>query len=61
MGKPGEVAERLNAADSKSAMAVRSSWVQIPPSPFKDFFPAENVKVVFPEDYEGKRFPGIFD
>ena len=29
----GEVAEWLNAADSKFAMAATSSWVQIPPSP----------------------------
>lgn len=31
----GEVAERLNAAHSKCALAATSTWVQIPPSPFK--------------------------
>ncbi len=29
----GEVAERLNAAHSKCALAETSTWVQIPPSP----------------------------
>ena len=31
----GEVAERLNAADSKSVMVSQPSGVRIPPSPLK--------------------------
>ena len=31
----GEVAERLNAPDSKSGMAFGSSGVRIPPSPLR--------------------------
>ncbi len=31
----GEVAERLNALDSKSSMASGSSGVRIPPSPLR--------------------------
>ena len=33
----GEVAERLNAADSKSVMGSNSSGVRIPPSPLSIF------------------------
>jgi hypothetical protein len=39
----GEVAERLNALDSKSSLESHPTGVRIPPSPFRIWLLAANI------------------